>query len=594
MIEEVRISALGVIDDAVLELAPGFTVVTGETGAGKTMVVQSLQLLTGARGDGGVVRAGSGRAAVEARLVVDPQGELAGRAREAGAEIDDQDVPGQGVLLVNRLVSVEGRSRAALGGRSVPLGLLGELVGGSVAIHGQSGQLRLLRAAEQRGALDAFAGAGVADPMAEYQLRYRRLLSVRKELAERTERERERAAEAELLRLGLADVERLSPEPGEDESLRGELARLGHAEALAAAASGAHTALTGDDDMSEGAVPALAALAASRRLLAPVEEHDAELAAIGVRLEEVVVLATEVAADLASYAGGVELDPARLQSANERAAALARLCRTHDTDVDGVLAWAERSAVRLLELDADVDRREELRGEVETLEAELAHWAVAISRARRVAADALAVAVSGELAMLAMARAEVSVAMTVREADDGLLVDPEDGGGPRCVAFGPTGIDEVELLLAPHAGASPRPLARGASGGELSRVMLALEVVLAEAETGTDAATMVFDEVDSGVGGSAAVEIGRRLAQLAKHRQVVCVTHLPQVAAFADRHLAVQKSDNGLVTTSGVRRLDHRDRIRELSRMLAGRSESSLAQGHAEELLGDAERAKAS
>jgi DNA repair protein RecN (Recombination protein N) len=197
-----------------------------------------------------------------------------------------------------------------------------------------------------------------------------------------------------------------------------------------------------------------------------------------------------------------------------------------------------------------------------------------------------------------MAKARVVLAVSVREVpagdDAGLDVDPGDGGGRRRVAFGPHGVDDVEILLAPHAGADPRPLARGASGGELSRVMLALEVALAEQATGADAATMVFDEVDSGVGGSAAVEIGRRLAQLAKHRQVVCVTHLPQVAAFADRHLAVQKADNGMVTTSGVRRLDHRDRIRELSRMLAGHSESSLARGHAEELLGEAERARAS
>jgi DNA repair protein RecN (Recombination protein N) len=198
-----------------------------------------------------------------------------------------------------------------------------------------------------------------------------------------------------------------------------------------------------------------------------------------------------------------------------------------------------------------------------------------------------------------MANAEVSVAVSSAELasgtdEKGLLVDVGDGTGPRCLAYGPTGVDDVEFRLGAHAGAEPRPLGRGASGGELSRVMLALEVVLADAAGDGGAATMIFDEVDSGVGGSAAVEIGRRLAKLAEHRQVICVTHLPQVAAFADRHLMVQKSDDGSVTTSGVRRLDHRDRIRELSRMLAGRSESSLAQGHAEELLGEAARAKAS
>jgi DNA repair protein RecN (Recombination protein N) len=595
VIEEVRISALGVIDDAVLDLAPGFTVVTGETGAGKTMVVQSLGLLSGARGDGGAVRSGCPRAVVEARLVVATTGQVAERAREVGAALDEAD-DGTGVLLVHRLVSAEGRSRAALGGRAVPLAVLTELVGHSVAVHGQSGQLRLLRPAEQRSALDAYAGAPVAVAAAAYSASYTRLLTARRELAEIVERERERAAEAELLRLGLADVERVDPQPGEDEALRAEIARLSHAESLLTAASGAHDALAGADDADDSA-PALVGLSSARRLLAGVEAHDAELSALGARLEEVRVLASEVAADLASYAGSVELDPARIESASERAAALARLCRTHDTTIDGVLAWAERSARRLLELDGSGVRREELETEVAALEAELARSAGLLAGARRAAASELGAAVTAELATLAMANAEVSVDVSSEEvtADaDGLLVDVGDGNGPRRLAYGPTGVDDVEFRLGAHAGAEPRPLGRGASGGELSRVMLALEVVLADAAGDGGATTMIFDEVDSGVGGSAAVEIGRRLAKLAENRQVICVTHLPQVAAFADRHLMVQKSDDGSVTTSGVRRLDHRDRIRELSRMLAGRSESSLAQGHAEELLGEAARAKAS
>jgi DNA repair protein RecN (Recombination protein N) len=595
VIEEVRIGSLGVIDDAVLELAPGLTVVTGETGAGKTMVVQGLNLLSGARGDGGAVRAGRAHAVVEARLLIDAAGDLADRARDAGAEIEDGETDAQGVLLVNRIVSAEGRSRAHVGGRAVPLGVLADLVGATVALHGQSGQLRLLRPAEQRAALDRYAGAAVLEPLAAYSRRHARLLAVRREIADRVERERERAAEAELLRLGLADLERVDPQAGEDVALRAELSRLGHAETLAAAASGAHEALVGSDDFGEsGAAPALGALATARRLLAGGEQHDADLAALGGRLDELSMLAGDLATDLASYANALELDPARLASANERAAALGRLCRTHDTDVDGVLAWAERASRRLLELDGDADRRDQLQGEADTLRGELQELGASMSRARRAASNDLAAAVTAELCTLAMARAELTVAVEVKEDPTGLDVDPGDGGGSRSLAYGPTGVDEVEFLLAPHAGAGPRPLARGASGGELSRVMLALEVVLAAADTGSDAATMVFDEVDSGVGGSAAVEVGRRLALLARSRQVVCVTHLPQVAAFADRHLAVQKSDDGRVTTSGVRRLDDRDRIRELSRMLAGRSESSLAQGHAEELLGEAARAKAS
>ncbi len=420
---------------------------------------------------------------------------------------------------------------------------------------------------------------------------------VRAEIARLVAAERERAAEAELLRLGLADVERVAPEPGEDVALRAELVRLSHAESLVAAGTSAHAALAGADDADAaeaGASPALSALQAGRRALATGEAHDPELAALGARFDEVLVLAGELATDLASYADRVELDPARLQAANERAAELARLCRTHDTDVDGVLAWSERASARLLELDGDTDQRERLEAEAGELSGALGELAGVIARARRAAADELAGAVSAELTTLAMPRAQVSVAVTSTDDPDGLEVDPGDGRGLRRLACTASGVDEVEILLAPHAGAAPRPLGRGASGGELSRVMLALEVALAERADDAEATTMVFDEVDSGVGGSAAVEIGRRLALLARSRQVICVTHLPQVAAFADRHLAVQKADDGRVTTSGVQRLDDRGRIRELSRMLAGHAESSLAQGHAEELLGEAVRAKAS
>jgi DNA repair protein RecN (Recombination protein N) len=607
VLEEVRISALGVIDDAVLELAPGFTVVTGETGAGKTMVVQGLSLLTGARGDGGAVRNGASRAVVEARLLLDADSDVAERARDAGADLDEPDGNVAGgpagtadpaVLLVTRMLSAEGRSRAFLGGRGVPLGILADLVGSQVALHGQSGQIRLLRPSEQRAALDRFAGAAVLEPLADYTRRYARLLAVRREISTRVERERERAAEAELLRLGLAEVERIAPEPGEDVGLRTELERLGHAETLAGAAAGAQQILAGGDGVDgadeRGGTPVLTALALARRQLAAGESHDPELAALAARLDELAVLASELSGDLASYAAGVEQDPARLAAAAERAAALARLCRTHDTDVDGVLAWAERAGLRLLELDGDTDRRSELEREEQTLVGELRDLAATVAVARRAAADELGRKVSGELSNLAMARAEVTVRVSAHDDPEGLDVDPGDGSGSRPLAFGPTGVDEVELLLAAHAGATPRPLARGASGGELSRVMLALEVVLADAASGPAPATMVFDEVDAGVGGQAAVEVGRRLALLARHRQVICVTHLPQVAAFADQHLAVQKADDGRVTTSGVRRLDDRGRVRELSRMLAGRQESRLAQGHAEELLGEAARSKAS
>ncbi|WP_344633928.1 DNA repair protein RecN [Streptomyces glaucosporus] len=572
VLEEMRIRALGVIDDAVVELSPGFTAVTGETGAGKTMVVTSLGLLLGGRADAALVRTGARAAVVEGRIVLPPGAPAARRAEEAGAELDDGD------LLISRTISAEGRSRAHVGGRAVPVGLLAELGEDLVAVHGQTDQQGLLRPARQRQALDRYAGDAVSVPLAEYTEAYRRLRAVSAELEELTTRARERAQEADLLRFGLEEIAAAEPRPGEDAELAAEAERLGHAEALASAAATAHGALVGDPADPE-AVDAGALVAGAQRALEAVRAHDPALAALADRLGEVGILLADVAGELAGYADDLDADPLRLAAVEERRAVLAHLTRKYGEDVDAVLAWAEESAARLAELDSDDDRIAELTAERDALRTRLAGLAQRLTEARADAAKRFADAVTAELAELAMPHARVAVELRQHEtADEASGIEV----GGRLVSFGPHGVDEVELLLAPHPGAPPRPIAKGASGGELSRVMLAVEVVFAGA---APVPTYLFDEVDAGVGGKAAVEVGRRLARLAKSAQVVVVTHLPQVAAFADRHLVVEKTSDGSVTRSGVKTLEGEDRVRELSRMLAGHEESRLARAHAEELL---------
>ncbi|MFJ2958796.1 DNA repair protein RecN [Streptomyces sp. NPDC087270] len=588
VLEEMRIRSLGVIEDAVVELSPGFTAVTGETGAGKTMVVTSLGLLLGGRADPALVRIGAKHAVVEGRIGLDPGAPAAVRAVEAGAELDD------GALLISRTVSAEGRSRAHVGGRGVPVGLLGELADELVAVHGQTDQQGLLRPARQREALDRYAGDAVAGPLVKYGSAYRRLRDVAEQLDELTTRARERAQEADLLRFGVEEISAAEPLPGEDVELAAEAERLGHAEALASAATLAHAGLAGNPEDPEG-VDAGTVIAAAQRALDAVSAHDPVLADLAVRLGEIGILAGDVAGELAGYADNLDADPLRLAAVEERRSVLAHLVRKYGTDaadegegggIDAVLAWGERSATRLTELEGDDERIAELTAERDGLRTELGDLAQHLTDARTEAAERFAVAVTAELAELAMPHARVTVAIRQTEA-----ADPATGieVGGRAVVHGPTGADEVELQLAPHPGSPARPIAKGASGGELSRVMLAVEVVFA----GSDPVpTYLFDEVDAGVGGKAAVEVGRRLARLARTAQVVVVTHLPQVAAFADRQLLVEKTNDGSVTRSGVSVLEGEDRVRELSRMLAGLEDSELGRAHAEELLAAAKASR--
>ncbi|HEX9041029.1 MAG TPA: DNA repair protein RecN [Trebonia sp.] len=622
MLEEVRITGLGVINDALLELSPGFTALTGETGAGKTMVVTGLGLLFGGRADPARVRPGAQRASVEGRLRTDPRGKVASQVEEAGGELDED-----GTLVLTRTVSSEGRSRAFAGGRSVQVSLLTYLADDLVAVHGQSDQQQLLKPGRQRESLDKYAGAVLGEVLADYQRAYGRHRTVVEQLATLTTQARARAAEAAELRAGLEDIEKLNPVAGEAAALRAEEERLANADALHAAATTAHEALLGDPAAGNDGMDAVTLLGHARRALEAVRRHDAEIDGVAARLSEAAYLVSEVAGELASYVQGIDADPARLAAVQERRAALARVIRLYGPDgvnaqvngvpvqlpapggdtvpdgdtvpggdaapgsdtadgdtldlaflpgaVDGspdgepdeiayVLEWARLAAARAGELDNDDETIAALTATEAELSAQVTELAARLSRLRAEAGERFAADVTAELTALAMPHAQITVVLTA-------LAEP-----------GPHGADDVEIRLAPHPGAPALPLHKGASGGELSRVMLAIEVVFAGADP---VPTFVFDEVDAGVGGKAAVEIGRRLAKLARLAQVIVVTHLPQVAAFADNHLVVAKSEDGSITSTSVIRLEHEARVRELSRMLAGLEDSEFGQAHAAELL---------
>ncbi len=557
MLEELTIRSLGVIDDATLELGPGFNVVTGETGAGKTMVVTALGLLLGSRSDAGIVRAGARRARIDGRVRLDTASAVGRRAEDAGGELDDD------TLILARTVSAEGRSRAHVGGAAVPVGTLAELAADLVVIHGQADQHRLLLPARQREMLDAFGGRPLAELLAAYRETFDRLVAVRAELDDITARRRERAQEADALRYGLAEVEAADPQPGEDLQLTEEASRLAHVEGLRQAAAEARFALSGDETGVDSR-DALAQVAAARRSLEHERDHDPGLSAIADALASASYALTDVAADLTSYAGALDADPSRLQWVQERRAVLGALTRKYGDTVDEVLAWSQQAATRLMALEDDDTRLDALRAQEVDVESQLQATGSELTTARRALGVDLSGRVTEELAGLAMPQAVFAVEITAA------AVPLRDG------------FDEITFLFAAHAGGMPRPLQRGASGGELSRVMLALEVCL----VGTQPVpTMIFDEVDAGVGGKAAVEIGRRLARLADGVQVIVVTHLPQVAAFADQHYVVLKSDDGSVTTSGVTALDEAGRRSELSRMLAGLEDSEAALAHADELV---------
>ena len=582
MLAEIRIQELGAIRTATAEFDRGLTVLTGETGAGKTMVVTGLHLLGGARADASRVRSGSERAVVEGRFTTtDLGGVVAGRIDEllesSGADRDDD-----GSVIAARSVSRDGPSRAYLGGRSVPAKSLSTFTNELLALHGQNDQLRLMRADEQRYALDRFAD--VDTPLARYRKLRDEWLTLRGDLADRRRRARELAQEADRLQFGLGEIDEVAPTLGEDDALVAEIRRLSELDALRDAAQTARVALSGDlDESAQGVVSAIDAIGQSKVALQATD--DSALRALGDRLGEALAVAGDVAGELGDFLAELPSDASTLEAKLARQGELRNLTRKYAADVGGVLAWADEARSRLAQLDVSEETLGALAKQVDVLEGKVVAAGGDVTKVRTKSAKAMAKAVTAELAGLAMSGAGFSIAVgpLVARADDTAPLQLPSGA---VVHAGHDGVDAVEFGFTPHSGSDVLPLAKSASGGELSRVMLALEVVLAASAEGT---TMVFDEVDAGVGGRAAVQIGKRLARLARTHQVIVVTHLPQVAAYADVHLVVDSS-SGKGKSSEVRRLDDDDRVGELARMLAGLGETDSGRAHARELLESAQR----
>ena len=571
MLADIAIENLGVIPAASAELAEGLTVLTGETGAGKTMVVTGLRLLAGGRADASRVRSGSPQAVVEGRFVTSAlPTEVATKVAElvdaAGGTADEN-----GEFIASRTVNASGRSRAHLGGRSVPAATLAEFTAPLLTIHGQNDQLRLLAPDEQLAALDRFDPA--IEPLrAAYREAWRTWRELAKDLRQRTESRRELAQEIDRLQFALDEIDAVEPEPGEDAELLTLIRRLQDVDTLREEASTALAAIDGPEAFGGFSEEDPASTLLGRAESALAGSEDEQLRELGARLTEITTQLSDISGELGSFLADLPADPSLLEESLQRQQQLKLLTRKYAPDIDGVLAWREKARTRLGRIDISSEALDELKKQVAAAEKKMKAAAKKLSTARGKAAGTLGEQVTTELQGLAMAKAKLTVEV-------------------RRVEPGPEGADEVELMLAPNAATPPRPLASSASGGELSRVMLALEVILS---AGTQGATLVFDEVDAGVGGRAAVEIGRRLARLATRNQVIVVTHLPQVAAYADTHLHVAKDVGDEAVTSGVLTLSPEERVEELARMLAGLDDTDTGRAHAAELLeraGDERRA---
>jgi DNA repair protein RecN (Recombination protein N) len=561
VIEEISIRDLGVIGEARLPLGPGFTALTGETGAGKTMVVTALGLLLGERADSGAIRSGAAQTVVEGHWEVPDSGPVADRVRDAGGDLDGA-AGGLAALVLGRSVTADGRSRANVGGRAAPVGVLSEIGQHLVVVHGQSDQIRLRSSTAQREALDRYAGPEFAVLLAEYQQLFRRWQDGQGELDVLIAERDRRAREATELRQAMDEIEAAAPQRGEDVELAERAERLTNLEDLRLAAAEAQEAIS-SQSLGDTA-DAVGLIETARRAIDRVAGHDPALAPIAESLAAASFAVSEASGLVSSYLGSLDADAGReLETLQERRAQLAALVRRYGQTLDDVVDYLESGSSRLVELDSDADRIEALSAEVAADRARVDELADALTARRTAAAERLADAVTAELHALAMPDARLTI-----------------DGAPTDLTL--TGRDQVAILLQPHVGTEPRPLAKGASGGELSRVMLAIEVVLAATDP---VPTFVFDEVDAGVGGASATEIGRRLAKLAQRAQVIVVTHLAQVAAFSNNHLVVEKGSDGAVTTSSVRLVHAEDRAQEMARLLSGSPDSDSALAHARELL---------
>ena len=552
MLHELRVENLLLIERAELCLGPGLNVLTGETGAGKTVLAHALDLLLGGKPRSGIVRPGAAEAYVEGVFALpDPVRELLGERLAEDAE----------ELVLARRVSAEGRTRAYVGGRSATAADLRDAGTALLSFYGQHEHRKLMLASAQLEILDGFAGPEQGERRDAYRALYLQERALSARLAELHERAGARDRELDLLEWELEEIDRAEPSEAEETALESERSRLRHVEALRTAAATSVGALAGDSEDGGGASLALASAAAALESASGV---DAELDALAGRVRALSLEAEDLVHELHRYAEGVEAAPGRLDEVEERLTLLDRLKRKHGGTIAAVLEHAEACRARHAELAGVEEAIGDTERELEALRERLGKAAAALGKARRAAASALADAVRERLAALAMDGADFTAALSPR--DDG---------------FGPTGADEVEFLIAPNPGVPAGPLRETASGGELSRVMLALMGAAAEAGP----PTLVFDEVDAGIGGQTARAVGEQLRALASGRQVICITHLPQIASLADRHFTIVKDTSGETARTTVTELRKGDVVGEIVRMLGADREDTAARRHAKELL---------
>jgi DNA repair protein RecN (Recombination protein N) len=550
MLVELRIRDYAVVEDLTLRLGPGLNALTGETGAGKSIIVGALSLLLGERASSSVVRVGASRASVEAVFEVDGPVQLLERLDELGFQLDDD------LLILRREVAAEGRNRAWVNGSPATASVVGEIGSALVDLHGQHEHQTLLQPRQQRSILDAYAGAQeLADEVASSYGETQRL---RAALDDRDQRRREVESRADFLRFQLAEIADAKLSPGEDEALEAEAGRHEHAEELATGADAVHELLYAADDSVADR------LAGARRTLERLASYDSGLQDRADALAEAVHLVNEIGRGMGDYASAVDHDPARLEQVRERLDRIFRLKRKYGPELADVLATGQRVRSELADLDDAEHDLGELRGRLEQAEAALGRAAARLSERRREAAGRLAAMVADALPALGLEGAAFEVRLASSEH----------------VSAG--GAESVEFRVSPNAGFEPMPLARIASGGELSRVMLALKSILAEVD---QVPVLVFDEIDAGVGGVVGSAVAEKLDDVARTHQVLVVTHLPQVASRAASHLLVEKTQGGDVTSASVRELTGDSRVHEIARMLGGDPASKVSRQHARELL---------
>ena len=556
-LEEISIRSLGVIESSNIEFKPGLTVLTGETGAGKTMVLTALGLVLGSKSDSDLVRAGQERAIVTGKFAV-PK-DLATQIIDAGGEIEEESV------VISRTVSTAGKSRVLVGGVVSSAAAVSSFASSLVEIHAQSSSSKLTKPGVARELLDRFAGIDLTayqQTFDQYQQMLRRINELKEQLSQ---------ADRQIAELSeLADeFAKLNPKSGELVEIENEIAKLGSVEVLNQAVSAALNLFENED------LSAVNMLQQIRKSLDQVNGKDKQLDAITERYTESLLNLQDISSDLSSYLSQLEADPNRFEKLQDRKASLNSLLKRYGKGSDKEAAFEQllidgKSAKeRIADLSGGDQRVAELQKEADSLFKQLQDQGLALSKLRKVNGEKLSSQVTDEVRSLSMPNASFVIEQTV-------------GDVTNSKSFTSNGIDEISILFSAHTGGTPLALNKVASGGELSRVMLALEVVIAEAEP---IGTYIFDEVDAGVGGKAAIEVGRRLSKLSKSAQVIVITHLAQVAAWADNHLVVKKSENGLVTQSDVMEVSATERKIEIARMLSGQEDSQTAQEHAGELL---------